>query len=118
MEYFKNFFIFCFSFVLHQIRLDYILNFGIFTDLKPILLKEILLKKGYFFFTLYDNGTKVSCIHIWKLYKHVDKFMFVTSIITFSGLSKNISFKEFEKNINPYMDKINIVYFNNAYNKR
>ena len=44
--------------------------------------------------------------------------MFVTSIITFSGLSKNISFKGFGKNINPYMDKINIVYFNNAYNKR
>ena len=57
-------------------------------------------------------------IHIWRLYDYVDKFIIVTSNITHSGHLKNISFRPFEEEIKRYMDKINIVYFNNICNRK
>ena len=56
-------------------------------------------------------------IHIWRLYDYIDKFIIVISNITHSGLSKPISFKPFEQNIKQYMNKIDIVNFNNICNR-
>ena len=55
-------------------------------------------------------------IHIWRLYNYVDKFIILISNITHSGLPKNISFKPFDDNLRPYMDKVDIVNFNNICN--
>jgi beta-1,4-mannosyl-glycoprotein beta-1,4-N-acetylglucosaminyltransferase len=49
---------------------------------------------------------------------YVDKFIIVVSNMTYSGLHKNFTFESFGKNIQPYMDKIDIVYFNNICNKK
>ena len=38
--------------------------------------------------------------------------------MTFTGIPKNISFKPFEEKLGPYMDKIDIVYFNNICNRK
>ena len=71
-----------------------------------------------FLCTLYNNEAEIAYVHVWRLYDFIDKFIFVTSNITYSGLSKNFSFEPFEENIKPYMDKIDIVYFNNICNKK
>ena len=57
-------------------------------------------------------------IHIWRLYNYVYKFIIVINNITYTGNPKNISFKPFEKDIQPYMDKVEVVYFNNVCNKK
>ena len=67
---------------------------------------------------MYNNEASMAYIHIWRLYNYVDKFIILTSNRTFSGLSKNLSFSEFEENIKPYMNKVDIVYFNNICNKK
>jgi len=51
------------------------------------------------------------------IYDFIDKFILVTSNITHSNQPKNFTFKSFEKNIQQYMDKIDIVNFNNVCNK-
>ena len=56
-------------------------------------------------------------IPIWRLYDYKDKFIIVTSNITYSGLSKLISFEPFEQNISQYMNKVDIVNFDNISNK-
>ena len=38
--------------------------------------------------------------------------------MTHSGLPKNITFEPFEENINLYKDKIDIIYYDNVYNKK
>ena len=57
-------------------------------------------------------------IQIWRLYDYVDKFIIVTSNITHSGSAKNISFNIFEKDIQQYMNKIDIINFNNLLLKK
>jgi len=38
--------------------------------------------------------------------------------MTYSGLSKNITFKSFENDLKSYMDKVDIVYFDNICNTK
>ena len=70
-----------------------------------------------FLCTSYNNEAEMAYIHIWRLYDYIDKFIFVVSNITHSGLPKNFSFKPFEENIKPYMDKIAIAYYNEGCKK-
>ena len=56
-------------------------------------------------------------IHLWRLYDYIDRFIFVISNITYTGNLKNITFSPFEKNIEKYMNKVDIVFFNNICNK-
>ena len=67
---------------------------------------------------MYNNEAETAYIHIWRLYDYVDKFIIIISNTTMSGLPKNFSFAPFEENIKPYMNKIDIVYFNNICNKK
>ena len=67
---------------------------------------------------MYNNEAEMAYIHIWRLYNYIDKFIIVISNITHSNLPKNISFKPFEENIQPYMKKIDIINFNNICNRK
>ena len=67
---------------------------------------------------LYNNEAEMAYIHIWRLYDYVDKFIILISNRTFSGFPKNFSFIPFEENIRPYLDKIDIVNFNNICNRK
>ncbi len=67
---------------------------------------------------MYNNEASMAYIHIWRLYDYVDKFIILISNRTFSGLPKNFSFSEFEENLRPYMNKVDIVNFNNICNKK
>jgi hypothetical protein len=57
-------------------------------------------------------------VHIWRLYDYVDKFIIMISNKTFSNTSKNFSFIPFEEEISPFMNKIDIVNFNNICNRK
>ena len=65
----------------------------------------------------YNNEAEMAYIHIWRLYDYVYKFIIIISNITFSGNPKNFSFKPFEENIRPYMNKVDIANFNNICNR-
>ena len=52
-------------------------------------------------------------IQVWRLYNYVDKFIFSISNQTFSGNPKNFSLSPFEKELQPYMDKIDFAQFDN-----
>ena len=67
---------------------------------------------------MYNNEAEIVYIHIWRLYDYVDKFIIVISNSTISGIPKNFSFSPFEEKIKPYMNKIDIIYFNNICNKK
>ena len=67
---------------------------------------------------MYNNEAAMAYIYVLRLYDYVDKFIFLVSNRTFSGLPKNISFSPFEERIKPYMKKIDIVYFDNNCNKK
>lgn len=98
----------------------FLLNISIL-KLYPILKNNIIKNnnKGRIFLcTLYNNEVEMAYIHIWRLYKYVDKFIFIISNSTYSGLSKRFTFKPFESSIKPYMDKIDIVTFNNICNRK
>ena len=71
-----------------------------------------------FLCTLYNNEAAMAYIQVWRLYNYIDKFILITSNITHSGNSKNISFNIFEKDLQPYMNKIDIISFNNICNKK
>ena len=111
--------IFCslFLFILYIILYSSISNFNEIID----VLKDIIsIDKSFdriFLCTLYNNEAEMAYIHIWRLYDFVDKFIIVTSNITHSGLPKIISFEPFEQNMSQYMNKIDIVYFNNICNR-
>ena len=93
-----------------------LVNFIAFTQILniPIILKK---NKGRFFLcTTYNNEAEILFIHLWRLYYYVDRFIIIVSNITYSGAPKNITFKEFEKNIRRYMNKVDIVNFNNICN--
>ena len=73
--------------------------------------------------TLYNNESEMAFIHLWRLYDYIDKFIIVISNITHSGNPKNITFSPYEQNIEKFMDKVDIVFFDNlcdakAYPKR
>ena len=97
-----------------------ILNINMYT---PILNIPIIFGKNYnsgrfFLCTLYNNEAEMLYIHLWRLYKYVDRFIIVISNKTYSGAPKNFTFKSFEKNIKKYMKKIDIVNFNNICNRK
>ena len=71
-----------------------------------------------FLCTLYNNEAELAYVHIWRLYDYIDRFIIVTSNKTFSGLSKNFTFKTFEENIQPFRNKIDIIFFNNICNRK
>ena len=70
-----------------------------------------------FLCTLYNNEAETAYIHIWRLYNYVYRFIIVVSNITHSGHPKTITFKDFSKDIKPFMDKVDIVFFDNTCNK-
>ena len=61
-----------------------------------------------FLCTLYNNEAEMAYVHIWRLFKYVDKFIIIVSNITYSGAQKNVTFKSFEQNIHPYLNKVDI----------
>ena len=67
---------------------------------------------------MYNDEAEMAYIHIWRLYDYVDKFIILFSNRTFSGFPKNFSFSPFEENIRPYLNKVDIVKFNNICNKK
>ena len=78
-----------------------------------------LINKNYrriFLCTLYNNEAEMAYIHLWRLYDYIDRFIIMTSNVTYTGIIKNITFKPFEDKINKYMNKIDIVFFNNICN--
>ena len=83
---------------------------------------NIIIQKYYngriFVTFMYNNEAETAYIHIWRLYSYVDKFIIVVSNKTISGLPKNVSFSPFEKELRPYMKKVDIIYFDQICNKR
>ena len=78
-----------------------------------------LINKEYdkiYLCTLYNNEAEMAYIHLWRLYNYIDRFIFVVSNTTHAGFPKNISFSPFEQNIEKFMDKIDIVNFDNICN--
>ena len=71
-----------------------------------------------FLCTLYNNEAEMAYIQLWRLYEYVDRFIILVSNMTYSGLPKNISFKPFEQNMRPFMNKVDIVNFNNICNRK
>ena len=67
-----------------------------------------------FLCSVYNNEAEMLYIQVWRLYNYIEKFIFSVSNITFSGLPKNISLSPFEKELRPYMDKIEFAYFDNV----
>ena len=59
-----------------------------------------------FLCTLYNNEADMADVHIWRLFKYVDKFIIIVSNTTYSGVQKNVTFKSFEQNIHPYLNKV------------
>ena len=57
-------------------------------------------------------------IHIWRLYNYVYRFIIVVSNITYSLQPKTVNLKLFENELKPYMNKVDIVYFDNICNKK
>ena len=67
---------------------------------------------------MYNNEAEMAYIHIWRLYDYVDKFIIMISNKTFSNIPKNFSFIPYEEEIKPYMNKVDIVIFNNICNRK
>jgi len=67
---------------------------------------------------MYNNEAEMAYVHIWRLYDYIDKFIILVSNRTFSNNPKNFSFFPFEEKIRPYMNKIDIVNFNNICNRK
>ena len=100
----------------YKIFIIVILGLLLFSLNNTIIKKNI---NGRIFVTfMYNNEAETAYIHIWRLYNYVYKFIIVVSNKTISGLPKNISFSPFEKELRPYMKKVDIIYFNQICNKR
>ena len=52
------------------------------------------------------------------LYLYINKFIIVVSNITHFGKLKKITFKSFAKNMSYFIVKIDIVYYDNVYNRK
>lgn len=73
--------------------------------------KPWLYPKGRVFDVwMYSNEAQVAYVRLWRLYDYVDKFIIVVSHYVHSGKRRKISFKPYEKEIEKYKDKIEIVY--------
>ena len=117
--YKKKFYKICFIFILivfYIIIITQILHLNPFLDALNIFKTNNKSVGRVFLCTLYNNEAETVYIHVWRLYDYVYKFIIVASNITHSGHPKNISFKSFENDIKPYMDKVDLVYFNNICN--
>ena len=75
-------------------------------------------KDRIFVIFMYNNEAEMAYIHIWRLYHYVNKFIMIISNMTHSGLPKNFSLEPYEEKIKPYMDKVDIINFNNICNKK
>ena len=71
-----------------------------------------------FLCTIYNNEEEMAYIHIWRLYNYVYRFIIVVSNITYSLQPKTVNLKLFENELKPYMNKVDIVYFDNICNKK
>jgi len=85
--------------------------------LNTIINKNVSTVGRIFLCTTYNNEAEILYIHLWRIYDYVDKFIIVVSNRTYSGLPKKVTFEPFEKEINQYKDKADIVYFDNICNK-
>ena len=94
-----------------------ITNINIIKNLVQIKNKNFFHGRIFISF-MYNNESDMAYVHIWRLYDYVDKFIIVTANKTFSNNPKNFSFFPFEENIRPYMNKIDIVNFNNICNRK
>ena len=72
--------------------------------------------EDFFIYKSYNNEEEMAYIHIWRLYDYVDKFIIIVSNISYSLKPKNVSFKLFEKQLEQYKDKIDIVNLDNKCN--
>jgi hypothetical protein len=101
-------------------------NFFIFNRPSTKIPKEELnltsIKKNFtgriFLCAGYNNEAEMLYIQVWRLYNYVDKFIFTVANRTYSGLSKNFSLYPFEKELQPYMVKIEFIHFDNICNKK
>ena len=75
-------------------------------------------KEKIFLCTSYNNEAEIAYILFWSLYNYVYKFIVVVSNMTHSELPKDFTFKNFKNDIEKYMDKIDIVYFNNIWDQK
>ena len=134
----KKFFYFCLNnklrYKIYKILTIFILcslyyittNNGLIQNLKDYIPKplgtinnKIIKFHGRIFIIfLYNNEAEFAYIYLWRLYNYVDRFLFMVSNETFTGLPKNITFSPYEKDIEQYMNKVDIVYFDNVCNKK
>ena len=119
-SFYFNFYIFkmllILSFLFYDISNNNIrLNFN---SIKTSRINNSSFNGRIFVSFMYNNEAEMAYIHAWRLYDYVDKLIFVISNRTFSNNPKNFSFTPFEENIRPYMDKIDIVNFDNICNKK
>ena len=74
---------------------------------------NFVYKKGRVFdIFMYNNEASMAYVRIWREAPYVDYFIIVFSNVTLSGQKRQISFKEFEKDLEPYKDKLIFAYFN------
>lgn len=75
------------------------------------LIKANEPKMRIFDYWMYNGESEAAYIRIWRLYDYVDYFVIIIAELTFSGQHHNITFHPFEKEIEPYKDKILIFKF-------
>ena len=102
----------------YLININYTINNKIFQKKKSFKHKNKSFHGRIFDSFMYNNEAEIAYIRIWRLYDFVDKFIILASSRTFSGLPKNVSFSPYEKNLKPYMDKVDVVYIGNICNKK
>ena len=103
-------------FIIHLLALNHI---NTNHKIKQTSIKKSQTNKGRIFLcTLYNNEAEFAYIHIWRLYDYIDKFIIITSNVTYSGHQKNFTLEPFEENIKPYMNKIDFVFYNGSCNRK
>ena len=107
-------------FIIFALFISYLLIFTLILDVNPIfyIIQKFQnnneSKERYFLCSTYNNEAETIYIHLWRLYDYVDKFIIVISNKTHAGLPRNNTFKSFEKDIQRYMDKVDLVDFDNV----
>ena len=71
-----------------------------------------------FLCTTYNNEEEAAYIHIWRLYDYVDKFIIVASNLTYSLKPKKVTFELYKEKLKPYMDKVDLVNYDNVCNRK
>ena len=98
-----------FKFFLILFLFSILIIITIFNKIKRYKNNKNSFKGRIFDSFMYNNEAEIAYIHIWRLYEYIDKFIILIANRTFSGLPKNYSFKPFEENLKPFMNKIDIV---------